>query len=130
MSPLKQAAKNILIVARLESLIAKKSIWEALVRAEAFLKAGADAILIHSKEEVSAHEVMEFAARFKSVSNKPLIAIPTTYILPKNHLFDIVIYANHLLRASYKAMKETAKKIDESKLATVKEILDVGRSPR
>ena len=101
----KWASKNILIIARLESLIAKKSVNDALIRAGAYLDAGADGILIHSKEEISATEVMEFAERFRKISDKTLIAIPTTYKLPENHPFDIVIYANHLLRASLKGMQ-------------------------
>jgi len=100
----KQNAGNMKVIARLESLIAKHSIEEALIRAEAYVKAGADMILIHSKQKIDCTEVMEFAKRFGD--KVPLVAIPTTYNLPKDHPFEIVIEANHLLRASMKAMEK------------------------
>jgi len=115
----KKVADKILIIARLESLIAKHSIEEALIRAEAYEKAGADAILIHSKKQVSATEVMEFAAKYRG--KLPLVCVPTTYKLPKTHPFKIVIHANHLLRASYKAMNDFVD--GKGKLASVDEIL-------
>lgn len=108
--------KDFLIIARIESLILGKSIKDAIKRAEAYSKAGADAILIHSKQK-NPHEIFKFAKIFKE-SNfyKPMIAIPSTYSktyekdLIKNG-FKVVIYANQLLRASYKSMYEVAKKI-------------------
>jgi phosphoenolpyruvate mutase len=107
---------DFMIIARIESLILGKSIKDALHRAEKYSAAGADAILIHSKEKVP-KEIFQFAKLFKkSKFYKPMIAIPSTYSktyekeLIKND-FKIVIYANHLLRASYKAMNETAKKL-------------------
>lgn len=118
----KKALKNTIIIARLESLIAKHSVYEALIRAEAFIEAGADGILIHSKQKVSAEEIMEFADKFREKWDIPLVAVPTTYKLPNKHPFDIIINANHLLRASLKAMEETAKSIDEEKLAPVTDI--------
>ena len=111
------------VITRLESLIAKHSIYEALVRAEAYEKAGADMILIHSKQKVSCDEVMEFATKFREKSNLPLVAIPTTYNLPEKHPFAITIKANHLLRASLRAMQEY---IDgKSNLASVEEIFNL-----
>lgn len=104
---------NFMVIARLESLIAKRSMHHAMLRAECFLEAGADGIVIHSKAEVSADEVFEFATKFRNISDKPLVCIPTKY----NHIkdeelaragFNIIIHANHLLRASYRAMSETA----------------------
>lgn len=118
----KENAGKMLIIARLESLIAKHSMYDALIRADAYVEAGADMILIHSKEKIEAKEVMEFAEKFRKKCDIPLVAIPTTYQLPEKHPFEIVIYANHLLRASLKAMEETAKNIDESKLASVEHI--------
>ena len=119
----KAAAKNIKIIARLESLIAKRSMYEALLRADAYVEAGADGIVIHSKQEISSTEVMEFSEKFRiKHPTVLLVAIPTTYTLPEIHPFDVVIYANHLLRASLKAMQETAQTIDEKKLASVKDI--------
>jgi phosphoenolpyruvate phosphomutase len=87
-----------------------------LNRAEKYSAAGADAIVIHSKEKIP-KEIFQFAKLFKkSKFYKPMIAIPSTYSNTYEkelikHDFKIVIYANHLLRASYKAMHETAKKI-------------------
>jgi len=121
----KKVAKDMLIFARLESLIAKHSMYEALLRAEAFVNAGADGIMIHSKSDVGEKEVMEFAARFREKWDLPLIAVPTTYKLPEKHPFNIVIYANHLLRASLKAMQEFLDTQDEDKISSVKEIFDL-----
>ena len=109
-------SKDFMIIARIESLILGKSIKDALHRAEKYSIAGADAILIHSKEK-NPKEIFQFARRFKkSKFYKPMIAVPSTYSKTYEkelikHDFKIVIYANHLLRASYKAMHETAKNI-------------------
>ena len=109
-------SKDFMIIARIESLILGKSIKDALYRAEKYSIAGADAILIHSKEN-NPKEIFQFAKLFKkSKFYKPMIAVPSTYSKTYEkelikHDFKIVIYANHLLRASYKAMHETAKKI-------------------
>jgi phosphoenolpyruvate phosphomutase len=109
-------SKDFMIIARIESLILGKSVKHALHRAEKYSIAGADAILIHSKEKTP-KEIFQFAKLFKkSKFYKPMIAIPSTYSKTYEkelikHDFKIVIYANHLLRASYKAMYETAKKI-------------------
>jgi phosphoenolpyruvate phosphomutase len=111
-----KVSDDFLIVARIESLILGKSIKDALYRAEKYSIAGADAILIHSKESTP-KEIFRFAKLFKkSKFFKPMIAIPSTYSKTNEkelikHGFKIVIYANHLLRASYKAMYDTAKKI-------------------
>jgi phosphoenolpyruvate mutase len=132
---------DFLIVARIESLILGKSIQDALYRAEKYSAAGADAILIHSKEETP-KEIFRFAKLFnESKFYKPMIAIPSTYSktyekeLEKNG-FKIVIYANHLLRASYKAMHEVAKKIlvnqrafeVEKKITSISEIITLIKS--
>lgn len=109
-------SKDFMIIARIESLILGKSIKDALHRAEKYSIAGADAILIHSKEK-NPKEIFQFAKLFKkSKFYKPMIAVPSTYSKTYEkelikHDFKIVIYANHLLRASYKAMYEAAKKI-------------------
>ena len=124
----KKAATNIKLFARIESLIAKKSIFEALIRAEAYIKAGADGIMIHSKEKVDATEIMEFAEKFKEKwPDIPLVAVPTTYNLPEDHPFDIVIYANHLLRASLRAMKEAIEleDIKQANMSSVNDIFDL-----
>lgn len=116
------------VFARLESLIAKESMEAALIRAEAYLKAGADGIMIHSKQQIDASEVMEFAKRFREAHpDVTLIAVPTTYELPSEHPFEIVIYANHLMRASIKAMQKVliAEDPKEVEMVDVKEIFDL-----
>ena len=102
----KAHVKKMKIIARLESLIAKHSMAEALIRANAYVEAGADMILIHSKQKIEATEVMEFAEKFEKMSDIPLVCVPTTYVLPKEHPFKIVIHANQLLRVSLKAMQD------------------------
>jgi len=111
-----RVSKDFMIIARIESLILGKSLKDAVNRAEQYSKAGVDAILIHSKKN-HAKEVFNFAKIFKrSKFFKPMIAIPSTYSKTYeeeliNNGFKIVIYANHLLRASYQAMHETAERI-------------------
>ena len=117
-----QKTNDFFIVARVESLILKKGKNDALKRAEAYSEAGADAILIHSKEK-KPDEIFEFSKLFsKSKFYKPLIAVPSTYSIVKEselakNGIKVVIYANQLLRASYPAMYETAKKILQHKRA-------------
>ena len=104
-TPIKPISNDLFIVARVESFILNKGLKDALKRAEAYSKAGADAILIHSKEK-KPKQIFSFSKIFfKSPYYKPLIAVPSTYSktyekdLIKNG-FKIVIYANHLLRKS------------------------------
>ena len=126
------------IIARIESFILGKGLNDALRRAEAYSKAGADAILIHSKEKTP-KEIFKFSKIFgKSKFKKPLVAVPSTYSktyekdLIKNN-FKIVIYANHLMRSAYPAMLNSAKKIlynqrtheIEKKISSVKEIISL-----
>ena len=102
----KKTAKKMQIYARLESLIARKSKYEAVLRARAYMDAGVDGIMVHSKIKVDSTEVMEVANEIRLIDkNITLIAIPTTYELPKKHSFDLIIYANHLTRASIQAMQ-------------------------
>ena len=115
-----QNTSEFMIIARLESLIAGKPMEDAVRRAKIYLQAGVDGIMIHSKSK-SADEILEFAKRYKLISkelnlNKILVCVPTTYNqITENELsnagFQIIIYANHLLRSAYKAMTETAKTI-------------------
>ena len=113
-------SKDFLIIARIESFILGKGLKDALKRAEIYSKAGADAILIHSKEKTP-EEIFSFSKIFgKSKFSIPLVAVPSTYskVYEKNLIkngFKVVIYANHLLRAAYPAMELTAKKILENK---------------
>jgi phosphoenolpyruvate phosphomutase len=111
-----QVTEDFMVIARIESLIAGAGVADALARAQAYIAAGADGIMIHSKEP-DAREVAEFCAGYRALATKvPLVAVPTTY----HHLteaelgamgFQMVIYANHLLRSAYPAMKRTAERI-------------------
>jgi phosphoenolpyruvate mutase len=107
---------DFMILARVESLILEKGLDDALTRAAAYLGAGADGIMIHSRQKTS-DEVVEFAAHFRrDFPDTPLVCVPTSYNqTTEDQLaasgFNIVIYANHLLRSAYPAMYETAKDI-------------------
>jgi len=131
-------SKDFLVIARIESFIVGKSLGDALKRAEIYSKAGADAILIHSKEKTP-KEIFSFAKKFKKSKNFiPLVSVPSTYSkvyekdLIKNG-FKLVIYANQLLRAAYPAMEFAAKKIlqnsrsfeIEKKIIPIKEIINL-----
>lgn len=120
----KENAGDMKIIARLESLIAKHSIAEAKVRAEAYIQAGADGIMVHSKQKVDATEVMEVGQYIKDNHDVLLVAVPTTYTLPEDHPFDIIIEANHLLRASLDAM-ESYIAGENPKLATVQHLFNI-----
>lgn len=115
-------SKDFMVIARIESFILGKGLKDALIRAEIYAKAGADAILIHSKKKTPV-EIFSFAKKFKESKNFiPLAAVPSTYSkvyekdLIKNG-FKLVIYANHLLRAAYPAMQFAARKILENSRA-------------
>ncbi|MDR2312997.1 MAG: phosphoenolpyruvate mutase [Spirochaetaceae bacterium] len=113
-----QVTGDFMIIARLESLIAGKTVDHALERALAYVEAGADGIMIHSNEKTGGG-IEEFCRRFRRQYAKiPLVLVPTTY----NHLTEselarwganIVIYANHMLRSSYPAMVQAARTILE-----------------
>jgi phosphoenolpyruvate mutase len=115
-----QVTDDFMIIARIEALIAGQGMEEALKRAKAFIAAGADGIMIHSKEKDGA-EIRTFCEEFKRLDHQvPLISVPTSY----NHFyedeleamgFSVVIYANHLLRSAYPAMLQTAEKILSAK---------------
>jgi len=131
-----RVSDDFMVFARIESLILDKGMDDALYRAEAYASAGADGIMIHSRKK-EPDEVFEFAARFrKKFENLPLVSVPTSYnsVTEKDIQeagFNIVIYANHLLRAAYPAMYKTALDIlehgrtqeIESELMSIKEIL-------
>ncbi len=118
-----QKDPNFLIIARTEALIAGWGLEEALRRATAYAKAGADAILIHSKSD-SADEVKTFASSWENPC--PLIAVPTTYHTTtleelRDAGFKVVIFANHAVRASIKAMRETLKTLRKAESASAVE---------
>lgn len=111
-----QVTDEFMIIARIESLILKKGLEDALKRAEKYIDAGADGIMIHSKEKDPA-EILSFCSEYKQFRQKvPLIVIPSTYsAITEEELIDaganIVIYANHMLRSAYPSMVRTAKSI-------------------
>ncbi len=131
-------SKDFLIGARIESFILGKGLQDGLKRAKAYSAAGADLILIHSKENTP-KEIFSFSKVFKKTKYfKPLVSVPSTYsrttesMLIKNG-FKIVIYANQMLRASYPAMENVAKTILknqrsfelEKKISSVKEVINL-----
>lgn len=115
-----QVTKEFMIIARIESLILKAGLDDAINRAKIYIEAGADGIMIHSKEK-DPKEVLDFCLAYSKLENKvPLIVVPTTYnLLTEDELAkagaNIIIYANHLLRSAYPAMKKTAETILENK---------------
>lgn len=124
-----------MIIARIESLILDKGLKDAFLRAEKYCEAGADGILIHSKDKDPSN-IIEFSKYFKKNFSLPLAIVPTTYNHVKIEEFteigvDIVIYANHLLRSAYPSMLSTAKNIlkygrtaeIEEDLMSIKDIL-------
>tara|TARA_B100000131_G_scaffold87687_1_gene84547 strand:- start:28459 stop:29772 length:1314 start_codon:yes stop_codon:yes gene_type:complete len=114
-----QVSSDFMIIARIESLILGKGQEDALKRADAYVKAGADAIMIHSKSDTP-QEILDFIATFrKEDTYTPIIVVPSTYnTITETELqlagANLVIYANHLLRSAYPAMLNTAKKILEN----------------
>ena len=129
---------DFMVIARIESFILGKGLQDALNRAEIYSKAGADAILIHSKEKTP-KEIFSFAKEFKKSKNFiPLVSVPSTYskVFEKDLIkngFKLVIYANQLLRAAYPAMQNTAKTIlknsrafeADKKIIPIKEIINL-----
>ncbi len=108
-----QVTNEFMIIARIESFILGKTKEDAIKRAKAYIESGADGIMIHSKEK-SGDDIKSFCESFRKFdTNTPLIVVPSTYNHVKESDFiswgvNIVIYANHMLRSSYPAMKEVA----------------------
>ncbi len=127
-----QADDDFCVVARVEAFIAGWGLKEALRRAEAYHRAGADAILMHSKQS-NAGEILSFMQEWKDTA--PVVIVPTMYYTTPTNVFQeagvsLVIWANHLLRSSITAMQKTAAEIYrerslrtvEDKIVPVKEI--------
>ena len=114
-----QVTRDFMIISRCESLIAGKSVEDALERCHAYVAAGADGIMIHSKNK-DGMDIKEFCQRFREVDNHtPIVAVPTTYAqFTEEELaswgINIVIYANHMLRSAYPAMVKCAERILET----------------
>ena len=131
-----QVTEDFMIIARIESLILNQGLDDALERAEAYIGAGADGIMIHSKSSVP-DEVLAFCEEYRSMEPRvPLVVVPSTYSsVTEAELqeagVNVVIYANHLLRSAYPAMMDTARTILEHgraeeadrKLMPIKELL-------
>jgi phosphoenolpyruvate phosphomutase len=111
-----QITNDFMVIARIESLIAGKPVEDALERAFAYVAAGADGIMIHSKEK-SGEDIKNFCQQFRMKDgHTPIVAVPTTYNQfteeeLANWGINIVIYANHMLRSAYPAMVKCAESI-------------------
>jgi phosphoenolpyruvate mutase len=120
--------EQFMIIARIESLIIGKNQADALKRAKAYIDAGASAIMIHSKE-TDGKDIKKFADAYNKLENrKPLMLVPTSY----NGIYEqeltswganIIVYANHLLRAAFPAMRLAAKTILENGRASETEAI-------
>ena len=133
-----QITDDFMIIARIESLILEQGMDDATTRAKAYIQAGADGIMIHSRQK-SPDEVLEFCKILRDYDeNIPIIVVPTSYnqITVKELSqagINIVIYANHMLRAAYPGMMDVAKSIldndrsmeAEENLLSIKKILDL-----
>ena len=127
-----------MIIARIESLILDEGIEDALVRAEAYIKAGADGIMIHSRHK-DPSEIKDFMKKFRAKdSNTPVVVVPTSFNSVTIEEFiqmnvNVVVTANHMLRAAYPAMLKVAKSVlkngrsleAEPDCMSIKEILEI-----
>ena len=133
-----QQTDEFMIIARIESLILGRGIEDAISRAKAFINAGADGIMIHSREK-KPDEIFEFCKLYNEFEERrPLVAVPSSYSQTyeselQMHGVNVVIYANQLLRSAYPAMLETAVSIlecgrsfeSEKRMITIKQILEL-----
>ncbi len=133
-----QVSDEFMIISRCESLILEQGMDDAIKRCKAYLDAGSDGIMIHSRKSDGA-EIMEFCRHYKQFgAGKPLVVVPSSFDKITEAEFEkagvnIVIYANHMLRAAYPAMYKTARSILEHKRAfeareycmSIKEILEI-----
>ena len=131
-----QKTKDFMIIARIESLILEQGMEDALTRARAFVKAGADGIMIHSRKK-EPDEIFEFVRKFREKDPiTPIVVVPTSFNTVTEEEFrtcgvNVVIYANQLTRSGFPAMKNTAETILENHRAkeaddncmSIKEIL-------
>ena len=111
-----QITRDFMIISRCESLIAGKPVEDALERCHAYVAAGADGIMIHSKNK-DGMDIKEFCLRFREKDDHtPIVVVPTTYAQFKEEELaswgiNVVIYANHMLRSAYPAMVKCAESI-------------------
>lgn len=133
-----QLTDDFMIIARIESLILEQGMEDALNRARAYVKAGADGIMIHSRKK-SPDEIMTFCDEFrKEDAVTPIVVVPTSFNMITEaelaeHGVNVVIYANQLTRSAFPAMEETAKDIlryhraqeVDSRLLPIKDIISL-----
>lgn len=111
-----QLTDDFMIIARIESLILERGMDDALERARAFVEAGADGIMIHSRKKDPA-EILEFCDKFRiEDKNTPIVVVPSSFNTIteaelSEHGVNIVIYANQLTRSAFPAMQQTARDI-------------------
>lgn len=122
-----QLTDDFMIIARIESLILEKGMSDALARARAYVEAGADGIMIHSRKK-NPDEIFEFCDKFREEDKKtPIVVVPTSYNATTEaelaeHDINLVIYANQLTRSAFPAMQQTA--MDILKYHRAKEVDD------
>jgi len=133
-----QLTDDFMIIARIESLILERGMEDALERARAFVAAGADGIMIHSRKKDPA-EIVEFCDKFREENKEtPIVVVPSSFnVITEEELSEhganIVIYANQLTRSAFPAMEETAKDIlryhrakeVDDKLMPIKDIISL-----
>ena len=133
-----QLTDDFMIIARIESLILEQGMEDALTRAFAYVKAGADGIMIHSRKKDPA-EILEFCDTFRKTDKKtPIVVVPSSFnVITEDELaahgVNIVIYANQLTRSAFPAMEQTAKDIlkyhrakeVDSRLLPIKDIISL-----
>jgi len=133
-----QITKEFMIIARIESLILEAGMEDALQRAKAYVEAGADGVMIHSRLK-DPSEIFEFVEKFRSEDKlTPIVVVPTSFNAVTIDEFaeigvNVVIYANHMLRAAYPGMMKVAKLIlkhersleAEPDCMAIKEILEL-----
>lgn len=111
-----QLTDDFMIIARIESLILERGMEDALERARAFVKVGADGIMIHSRKKDPA-EILEFCDKFREEDkHTPIVVVPSSFnVITEEELAEhganIVIYANQLTRSAFPAMQKTAEDI-------------------
>ncbi len=133
-----QLTDDFMIIARIESLILEHGMDDALTRAKAYVKAGADGIMIHSRKK-EPNEILEFCDKFR-IDDKitPIVVVPSSFNTIteaelSSHGVNIVIYANQLTRSAFPAMEQTARDIlkyhrakeVDSRLMPIKEIISL-----
>ena len=117
-----QLSDDFMIIARIESLILGMGQEDALERARAYVRAGADGIMIHSRSKTP-DEILSFCDAFRAADkDTPIVVVPSTYNTVTEgelaaHGVNIVIYANQMLRAAFPAMENVAKSILENQRA-------------